>query len=58
MIVISMNHIVGHWIRSVAERLTGADTAEAVETQHSPPESWEATRAALRLRCFLEIGVG
>jgi len=59
MIVTSINQIVGHWIRSIAERLTRTDTAETVAIHHSPSaESCDATREAMRLRCYLEIGVG
>ena len=58
MIVTSMNQIVGHWIQSIAERLTRTNTIESVEIHHShPAESWEAKREALRLRCYLEMGV-
>ena len=59
MIVASINHIVAHWIRSVADRLTRTDTAETVVIHHSlPPKSWESAREERRLRCYLEIGVG
>jgi hypothetical protein len=58
MIVTSMNQIVGHWIRSIAERLTRTGTAEAVVIHHSSPaEPQDSTRETLRQRCFLEIGV-
>ena len=54
MIVMSMNRMVGHWIRSTAERLTSNDTPETVAIHPSPTaESWESC-----LRCYLEIGVG
>ena len=54
MIVTSINRIVGHWIRSIAERLASTDTPETVAT-HPPPaaESWESC-----LRCYQQIGVG
>jgi hypothetical protein len=59
MIITSMNQIVGHWIRSIAERLTRTDKAETVVIRHSrPAESWEVAREELRLRGYLEIGVG